>query len=158
MLESTMPIALWLIIGALFIWLCGVTFLLLRTVANYNRLTRGASDKTLSDVLSDFIKQSKLTHEEAQNVSAEMANIKHAAQYFIQKIGMVRFNPFADTGGDQSFSIAFLDGRDSGVIMTSLYSRTGVRWYIKTIKNGKGLEHELSKEEKEALAKAKKLN
>ena len=66
----------------------------------------------------------------------------------------VRFNPFKDTGGDQSFIISLVDGNDTGGIISGLYARTGTRWYAKKIVKGKSAEHELSDEEKKALKEA----
>jgi len=71
----------------------------------------------------------------------------------MQKAGVVRFNPFADTGGNMSFTIALLDGRDNGILISSLHSREGTRIYAKAIENGQG--HNLTDEEKEAIVKAK---
>jgi hypothetical protein len=48
-----------------------------------------------------------------------------------------------------------LDKNDNGIVMTSLYARTGNRWYIKYIKAGSGLDVELSKEEKSAIKNTK---
>lgn len=73
----------------------------------------------------------------------------------IQKIGLVRFNPFKDTGGDQSFILSLTDGNDTGVIISGLYSRSGTRWYAKKVVKGKSLDHELSEEEIKALSQAK---
>lgn len=73
----------------------------------------------------------------------------------IQKIGLVRFNPFKDTGGDQSFILSLTDGNDTGIIMSGLYSRSGTRWYAKRVIKGKSADHELSDEEKKALREAK---
>ncbi len=80
--------------------------------------------------------------------------IEKEGSLHIQKIGLLRFNPFKDTGGDQSFIMALTDGNDSGVIISALYSRSGTRWYAKKVKMGKGVEHELSEEEKKALKEA----
>lgn|SRR3989338_4107878 len=71
----------------------------------------------------------------------------------MQKAGVVRFNPFADTGGNMSFTIALLDGRDNGILISSLHSREGTRIYAKALENGQG--HNLTDEEKEAIVKAK---
>lgn len=73
----------------------------------------------------------------------------------IQKIGLVRFNPFKDTGGDQSFILSLVDGNDTGVIISGLYARSGTRWYAKKVVKGKSAEHELSDEERRALKEAK---
>lgn len=72
-----------------------------------------------------------------------------------QKISIVRFNPFGDTGGDQSFSLAVLDAHDSGYILTSIHSRTGTRVYVKPIDFGNS-KYTLSTEEKQALSQAVK--
>jgi len=60
-------------------------------------------------------------------------------------------------GGDQSFSLALLDKRNSGVVITSLYAREGNRVYGKPIKEGTS-EYPLSEEEKKAIEEAKKTN
>ena len=77
--------------------------------------------------------------------------IQRKGLFHIQKIGLVRFNPFKDTGGDQSFILSLVDGNDTGVIISGLFARTGTRWYAKRIVKGKSLEHDLSEEEKKAL-------
>lgn len=75
----------------------------------------------------------------------------------IQKIGLLRFNPFKDTGGNQSFIVSFVDANNTGVVISGLYSRSGTRWYAKRIVKGIGTEHELSEEEKTVIKEAKKL-
>lgn len=72
-----------------------------------------------------------------------------------QKISVVRFNPFGDTGGDQSFTLAVLDAQNSGYILTSIHGREGTRVYVKPIDYGKS-KYTLSVEEKKALAQAAK--
>lgn len=71
----------------------------------------------------------------------------------IQKIGLVRFNPFNETGGDHSFSLCLLDDLGSGVIITSLHSRERTRVYLKEMVKGEA-NLALSKEEKQAINKA----
>ncbi|MEK7630681.1 MAG: DUF4446 family protein [Patescibacteria group bacterium] len=71
----------------------------------------------------------------------------------IQKVSMVRFNPFSDTGGDQSFVIALLDGKNNGVVFSSLYTRGQPLVYAKPIKEGVS-HYQLSGEETDALARA----
>ena len=73
----------------------------------------------------------------------------------IQKVGLLRFNPFKDTGGDQSFILSLVDGKDTGVVISGLYSRSGTRWYAKRVVSGKGVDYELSEEEKKSLKEAK---
>ena len=69
------------------------------------------------------------------------------------KIGISRFNPFDDIGGDQSFILTILDKNNSGALITSLHNRDLTRIYAKPIKNGVGENITLSKEEKSAIVK-----
>lgn len=68
----------------------------------------------------------------------------------VQKVGFLRFNPFRDTGGDNSFIAVFLDRNNHGILISSLYTREGVRLYAKQIENGIS-KHHLSEEEKKVL-------
>jgi hypothetical protein len=72
-----------------------------------------------------------------------------------QKISIVRFNPFGDTGGDQSFSLAVLDAHDSGYVLTSIHGRQGTRVYVKPVDFGKS-KYTLSAEEQQSLNQAVK--
>jgi hypothetical protein len=70
-----------------------------------------------------------------------------------QRIGVVRFNPFPDTGGNQSFVVAMLDAKGDGVVLSSLHSRQGTRVYLKQLTGGRA-ETALSQEENEAIRRA----
>ena len=86
-------------------------------------------------------------------LSKNLDNLKEQSKKSFQKIGIIRFNPFNEVGGDQSFCIALLDAHNNGFVLTSHFSREMNRTYTKVIKNGES-EHSLSKEEKEAIQKA----
>ena len=72
----------------------------------------------------------------------------------LHKVAVVRFNPFNDTGGDQSFVIALLDARDNGLVLSSLFAREGTRIYTKPVQAGQS-KYPLSEEEMEAIKRAK---
>lgn len=75
------------------------------------------------------------------------------ARRHIQKVGMLRYNAFPDTGSDQSFSVALLDAHGNGLVLTSLYGRTETRTYAKPVQGGKST-YPLSDEEIGAIAQA----
>lgn len=106
--------------------------------------------ENLKEILSQF----KDLKEDFEKISQELENLKRENKFNIQKVGIIRFNPFKEIGGNQSFSVALLDGKDNGVVVTSLYTREGNRVYGKPVRNGQS-EYLLSAEEKEALNKAK---
>ena len=72
----------------------------------------------------------------------------------IRDIKVIRFNPFADNGGNQSFAISFLNDKGDGVIISSLYARDRMSVFAKPINKNKS-EFELTQEEKEVLEKSK---
>ncbi len=71
----------------------------------------------------------------------------------IQKIGMVRYNAFKDTGSDLSFTLALLDKKNDGVVLNGIYSREMSNIYAKPVENGKS-SYTLSVEEQQAIQKA----
>lgn len=143
-----------LLIGILFLWILVLTFFLWQTAAHYNKLTRGTGRQTLKDVLEKILQDIGVSRDNTQELVSRCDKIEQDAVSHAQKIGLVRFNPFKDTGGDQSFVLALLDGRDNGIVISSLHGRTGTRWFAKSVASGKGREHELSDEEQEAVKKA----
>jgi len=83
-------------------------------------------------------------------IETTQAVIESRSQRSLQHIGMVRFNPFEDTGSDQSFAIALLDDRRDGVVISSLHGRTNTRIFAKPVANGTSA-HNLSEEEAQAI-------
>ena len=75
--------------------------------------------------------------------------LKHSMQW----MGIVRFNPFRETGGAQSFALAIVDGHGNGVVLSSLHSRENTRVYAKALHNWES-QHTLTDEEKQAIARA----
>lgn len=88
-----------------------------------------------------------------RGLEPRMEQLEDIAPRSIQKVGFLRFNPFERTGGDQSFVVALLDRDDNGIVISSLYTRDGVRVYAKEIRDGTS-KHALSNEEQQALQQA----
>lgn len=106
--------------------------------------------QNLQEILDHFKKLEQKVIELSQNLDA----LKTQSIFPIQKIGIIRYNPFSDVGSDQSFSIALLNGKNDGIVITSLHTREENRIYAKPIKNNQS-EYILSNEEKQAIEKAK---
>ena len=87
-------------------------------------------------------------------VSQEIKELKEKNQRSLQKIGLIRYNPFKEIGGNQSFSLAFLDSGNSGLVLPGLWSKQGNRIYAKPVSNGQS-KYPLSEEEKKVIAQAK---
>ena len=142
--------------GVLGFWVLVLTAAIVWLVIFFRRLTKGTQENELTRVLSTILKVQKENCREIVTEKGKLEDLERQGQTHLQKTGLVRFNPFKEIGGDHSFSLALLDGENSGVIVTCLHTRERTRVYMKTIKKGKS-ELELSEEEKKALAKACKI-
>ncbi|MFH1582209.1 MAG: DUF4446 family protein [bacterium] len=107
--------------------------------------------------MKEVLKELDSLDSKLKKITEELDSLKKNQTFSVQKIGLIRFNPFKEVGGDQSFTLVLLDKNNSGVVITSLYSREGNRIYGKTINNGIS-EYALSEEEKKAIEKAKHSN
>ena len=147
-----------IVIGIFFVfvvWLGALSFVVFRMVRHYNRLTGGKENVGIKEILENLLTTQKALRNEQKALFTTLEKIKSDGRLHVQRVGLVRFNPFSDTGGSQSFTLALLDGHNNGLVMTSLYARTGHRWYVKEVTGGKGKELALSKEEQTAVQKAK---
>lgn len=127
--------------------------MLFKIKSGWRKISQG-SNLNLTQTLESILKKQDLAFKDLNKLSQEINQLGTLTKSSFQKSAMVRFNPFEDTGGDQSFVIALLDGTNSGIVISSLHSRNGTRVYAKQIVAGKAQSHELSKEEKEVLQKA----
>ena len=118
-------------------------------------MTKGVSEKSFKVILDEVLKDMELNKKDIENLKEYSVKLEKDGLLHIQKVGLVRFNPFKDTGGDQSFILSLMDGKDTGVVISGLYSRSGTRWYAKKVVDGKGVDYELSEEEKKSLKEAR---
>jgi hypothetical protein len=137
--------------------LVGFIFLVLQSVKNNKRLKiffSGRDAKDLEEVLAQQIKRQMKSENDIKELSKSTRDLWKVALKSVQKVGVVRFNPFKSTGGDQSFAVALLDSFDNGVVISSLFTREGTRIYSKPIEKDKS-KYPLSEEEKMAIERAK---
>jgi hypothetical protein len=121
------------------------------------QLFKGAKATDLEGVIFEQIKRSRYIEKNLQGLEKFTRELEKMALQSIQKISVVRFNPFKDTGGDQSFCVALLDAKNNGFTLSSLFTREGTRIYTKPISDGESI-YPLTKEELEAIALAIKNN
>jgi hypothetical protein len=116
-------------------------------------LTRGGDESSLEDVLGSHLDRVRQVVRDVESVSARTASVERELVGTFSRIGLVRFNPFEDTGGNQSFALAMLDGNGDGFVVSSLHARAGTRLYAKSVSGGAS-DAALSDEEGEALRQA----
>jgi hypothetical protein len=121
-----------------------------RAVRTYRELVRDEGGGSLHDRLAGSAEQAVRASERMAAVESLFAGIDARSRRGLQHIGLVRFNPFDDTGSDQSFAIALLDDAQDGIVISSLHGRTNTRLFAKPVTSG-GSPHNLSDEESQAI-------
>ena len=116
-------------------------------------LTRDSDGRSLEAVLDAHLDRVDAVSRELDELAARMAVLEGAQRRAFQRVGLVRYNPFEETGGNQSFALALLDAGGDGWVLSSLHARSGTRVYVKAIKSGRA-DTGLSDEETAALGQA----
>jgi hypothetical protein len=109
------------------------------------------SDEGTARMLADYLGTVRDTAASVQQMRAEHDELVRTMPSVIRHVGLVRFSPFHDTGGDQSFALALLVGERSGVVVTGLHARTDSRLYAKPVERGSSA-YSLTPEERHAMA------
>ncbi|MFA6047495.1 MAG: DUF4446 family protein [Parcubacteria group bacterium] len=135
----------------LFIWNIILQVKLKRLAKKNEEFFSGGKTGNLEELLLSQGKAIKTLDHDIQELFNISNQINNLASRGLFKVGIVRFNPFRDVGGDQSFAIALLNGKNTGLTISSLYSREGTRIYCKNITDGQSEKYPLTDEEKEAI-------
>jgi hypothetical protein len=135
----------------LFIWNIVLQIGLSRLKKLNKEIFAGNKASDLEEVILQQTKNLKTLDKDIQELYAISNQINNLAFRGLHKTGMIRFNPFKEVGGDQSFAVAMLNGRNNGLVLSSLYTREGTRIYAKSITNGLADKHPLTEEEEQAI-------
>ncbi|HVY68083.1 MAG TPA: DUF4446 family protein [Patescibacteria group bacterium] len=123
-------------------------------IHSLNRMRRslfaGKTAADLEEVVVRLSRELQTGRQQQADLVQALAEVRRDLSFASQKLGLVRFNPFADGGGNFSFSLALLDAHNNGVVITSMHGREQNRIYTKRIVKGKS-ESQLTGEEQEAL-------
>ena len=111
------------------------------------------SSLDLEEILNAITGNAQALEHKYDNTAQELRKLQHESKFSIQNIGIVWFNPFGDSGGNFSFSLALLNGHGTGVVITSMHGRQQNRIYTKRIEQ-ENSESPLTDEEKKAVALA----
>ncbi|HEX2911902.1 MAG TPA: DUF4446 family protein [Chloroflexia bacterium] len=149
---------LWLIT---FLVLIGVIFWLYRLQMRYTRnyrqldqLLRNSSggDNGLEELLTRLTRLER-SASQMELLQTAIRELELRQNRSFQSVGLVRFNPFSDMGGDQSFALSIVDSFGDGFVLSSLHGRTATRVYAKTVRRGRSTQT-ISTEEQAAIDQA----
>lgn len=121
---------------------------------NYKKFMEKLGDgKTIDEDLENYLNRVINLEDETRNIVSYCKSIDGEIKKCIQKIGIVRYNAFKDTGSDLSFAVAMLDEQNDGVVFNGIYSREASNIYAKPIEKGRST-YTITEEEKEAISRA----
>lgn len=135
------------------IWLAILQVRASRMIRRYQQLMSGVSAGNLEEIMSMHVGRINQHERQLGELNRGLDSLDRVLQTAIQRVGLVRFNPFDEVGGDQSFAIALLDQRGNGVVFSSLHNRNETRVYAKPVEAGRSA-YALSDEEAQAVAQA----
>ncbi len=117
--------------------------------AKYDFFTQG-DDKNWDEILTKTLTEVRAAKADLQKLEQHQQAMREQMKGCVQKVKLMRYNAFTDTGSNLSYSLAVLDENNNGVVLSSLYGREDNRSYAKPVENGKST-YQLSDEEKEVL-------
>lgn len=112
------------------------------------------NDINMEKLLIDCVAKAEAIDDKYAKVIETVTDMQKNMQYCCQKVGIIRYNPFEEMGGNLCFAVALLDAEDTGVVINGIHSRTGTFTYAKPVELGVST-YILTKEEQEAIDKAK---
>ncbi len=143
---------LFVLLGA---WVGSLEYRYQNTARSFRSLMTGRGGADLEATLLGYVARMDRVEQIARTIEDRTISVETQQPYLLQHIGVVRFNPFPDKGGDQSFVVAILDGHADGVVLSGLHSRVDSRVYAKPVVGGQST-YTLTDEEKTAIARAMK--
>lgn len=117
---------------------------------NYVRMLNGSTETSVEGLLIQL--QERLNEQAERNGEAErgITEIRKQMRSMVSKVGIHRYNAFAEAGSDLSFSVALLDEEQNGVVLSGIYNRDHTYVYAKPVEQAQS-KYTLSPEEKEAI-------
>lgn len=118
-----------------------------------NFMEKLGDGKNIKEDLEKYMTRVSTTEEEIRKLSVYYKNLDKKTKKCLQKIGIVRYNAYKDTGSDLSFAVCLLDEKNNGVVFNGIYSRDMSNIYAKPIENGTS-KYKITPEEQEAINRA----
>ena len=151
--EWVALIAIGVVVAGLVGWVTYLQVRLRRVSRQYARLVRGVDGKNLEEMLHQQVDEVHQALETVRTLEAENRRMNRTLAHAFQWMGMVRYNPFRNTGGDQSFVWAIVDGQGNGLVLSSMHARESTRLYAKPLHEWTST-YPLTEEEQEAIDRA----
>jgi hypothetical protein len=124
-----------------------------RTRGLERRLAAMTGDPRILERLTTLEREVSALSGRLEHVEVKTDRLGEEAQRCLRRVGIVRYDAFKELGGHLSFSLALLDGRRDGVVLSVLNDRNGARAYAKPVAGGRST-LTLSEEEQRAITQS----
>lgn len=148
--DTFLLVLLGLVIILLILYISNVVKLSKLRKSYSNFMKKLGNGNNIDEMLKRYINEVEEVANKNEEIVSYCKKIDNDIAKCTQKIGMVRYNAFRDTGSDLSFTLALLNEYNDGVVLNGIYARDMSNIYAKPIENGKS-KYALSDEEKEAI-------
>lgn len=145
-----------LLVVAVFVWATILTVIVWQDRKFLKKLFPISSERDIRRKFEEVVKEIESFDKNLESFKNKLGFIERDGIKHVQKVELMRYNPYEDTGGDQSFSIALLNNLGDGIVITSLHSRSGTRVFAKPVTKGKSSTYDFSQEEINLITKALK--
>lgn len=147
-----------IMVGILTIGFISILYSNIKLKNKYNKFMKKIGNgKNIEEDLENYMYRVERVERQNAEIISYCKNLDDEVAKCIQKVGMVRYSAFKDTGSDLSFAVAMLDENNDGVVFNGIYSREMSNIYAKPVKKGVS-EYTFSEEEKEAIRRAIEMN
>lgn len=154
LLIWSLALTVLLVVGIL--WVLDLQRRLRRLGSRFESVFTRGEDASLGTALKRLNDRFSKMNVRTERLAVRAERIDGTLQRAVQGMGFVRYSAFDDTGGDQSFSLALVDGEGDGVVVSALYGRDATRVYAKPVE-GWASPRSLTGEEKQALTRARQI-
>lgn len=140
--------------AAIFIWLGILSYFIISGRKFLKSLFPKSGERDIRKKFEEVLKSVSDLGERENLLAEKLKKLEEKGLGHIQRLELLRYNPYEDTGGDQSFSVALLSHQGDGVVITSLHTRSETRVFAKGIEKAKAVKYQLSEEEERVVKKA----
>ena len=142
------------LVGFLVIWLGVLSFSVWKQNGFLKSLFPKSGERDIRKKFEEVSKEILNFRQQLDKLKSNLSSVEQLGLKHIQRVELLRYNPYEDSGGDQSFTLALLDNEGNGFVLTSLHARSQTRAFAKSVLKGKSDKHRFSSEEELVIKKA----
>lgn len=116
----------------------------------YNRFSQGRDARSMEEEIGSLFEENTKLRAMTEKNHRDIKVIYRTLEKTYQKVGLVKYDAFAQMGGKLSFALCMLNEKNTGFIINSVHGSDGCYSYSKEIKNG-ACDLLLGEEEQKAL-------